>query len=108
MFFPIDIGLQQKCLPSKLAAGCLAGSRYVNGFKQTWSIDLNRLTGYTWTDLKEFVDKLLCLKIPSTIQLRNELLQKFIVVKDNNDKTVNTNSNDLNTIQTHQIDIEHT
>lgn len=104
-----DVWMQQNCMPSKLAACCLAGSRYVNGIKPTWSIELSRLTGYTWTDLEQLVDKIICLRIPPTIQLRNELFQKFVLVtKDNNDNTINTNIADLNTIRTNGFDDNHT
>lgn len=71
-------------LPSRLAAMCLAGARYKSGIEPIWTPELTTLTQYTWNDLKDdIVHKLLCIRVPSSTQLRHELDQNVITWYNN-------------------------
>lgn len=79
----IDLSLQHEILPSKLAAMCVAATRFRKNIEPIWSANLTQVTRYKWNSIETDFQRLFDIKLKSRPQLEAELKDGIILESRN-------------------------
>lgn len=67
------MSLQHEMAPSQLAAMCLAATRYQRNLEPVWTLNLQKVTRYSWKNIESDFGELFNIRIIPRNQLENEL-----------------------------------